>query len=69
MEDTLSDIKSLLQNARGDLSASDFVDLSVRVRRVVNQMMEDSMDEVCSEVESLTDSFGGDTTLRQLKGE
>ena len=70
MQDTIDDIKGLLQNKRDDLSPADFVELSTQVISEVMKMVDKAQDDIMSEVETLADSFGGsDFTLRQLKGE
>lgn len=69
MQDTIDDIKGLINNARGDLSPVDFVDLAMIVIADIRHIADEAQDEIDAHVESCVDSFGGDVTMRQLKGE
>jgi uncharacterized membrane-anchored protein YhcB (DUF1043 family) len=70
MKDYIRDITGLINNARGDYSALDFIEGANEIIAMIQKEIEEAQEEINQDVEELVDSFGGkDLTMRSLKGE
>jgi len=70
MKDYITDIETLISNARGDSSAADFIQGAQKIIGIIQKEIGEAQEEINQNVEELVDSFGGkDLTMRDLKGE
>jgi len=73
IKDYIQDIQFSIDNARGDFSAVDFIEMGNEVISIIQKEIEEAQEEIDKDVnkriETIEDDFGGGISLRELKGE
>lgn len=65
----LNDIDALCHNTLGDESAADFIEAANKAIQIITKYRDEAQSEINNVMDDIAANFGGDVTLRQLKGE